>query len=887
MVERNPSKVKTRVRFPVSASFFYLRYLKKKFILHMFSSLSTLSPEELYKRLKIEEQQNNPEEIKILSNRIKESIDTSVNKYSLYSVIELLRVGAPLNPFTATEIEKALNYLMHQGTKEIEGRRVLEIFSTYKMISLVNSPILVNTVLIESLKHTTKKWAIEMIRSILEEKEEEIGKEAKELIVNKILEGTTELEYAIEKYFLLFKTTVAEMIRTRPDKIVLIRKLNEINKNIVPKEIFSEALEEATDKKSFILFVNECVVRKEVLLALEKVSEDRSPWIRTKVPLTLLRKSFDPYYSTVVAAEIRSIAVELFSRRMVDPMSQVRHTILDQIQPEYLQYIPEFIPSLLERILDKNPGVSQIAQQLSIRRLKEEFETEYKLHSINPSRCILCSLPDTHNANTKENLSTIHSNYSTLEEIKDSFTKSDYKILSCIPKLFTEEEDTNVTTIRKSLLELSNNDTSLIQRMIIRQVYHYCSTNPEEISGLFMVLIGISLLRIFSPEDRETISSCDKHTLFYNMVVYLIQNTHWIHPNCHSTPNDNILSKITEDILTTIRNSNPKDIYSTVPISLLVLFSGVYSKSTIPKEVLEVLVSRVNNLSNGILQYILRLLIITRNTNLLDSKYITGIISEYIRLRTLCIEESNTYSRSISISNLSINNISNHISTSNQIEIEEMDIPLDIVISLQLDLLEIGIRSLSLEKYLLSTILSKYTYASLEIFNGNILLSNRLISEIRPIFYSDSTIHDYIALLSIILAEGEDFIRTNDSFSEVLTLLLWWLVESSSSRSTEIFLALFKYNPKYSTLLLSFIINLKRIKVTDKDKLLYLYILSEEVQAALEKEILRTGNNPLSYIQDISLSIYQRLKDKEGWASTLILLDDNQYSSNTLTKFKK
>ncbi|KAI5184765.1 hypothetical protein NEHOM01_0367 [Nematocida homosporus] len=839
MVERNPSKVKTRVRFPVSALFLQFLSLLPMTDSDLFLKLQTESVHDIYEGLCRVEEQTDSESILGLGRVLAQNLllETKTRKYAIYAMVEILRIAAPRNPFEEKEIETLFRHLVTRGAREVEGRRALEIVGSYRMAALLEQSKLVNGLAELALDNLGKKWAIEMIDSILEEKEEDLGRDVKMRIVKKVSEGCVVLERSIEKHPLLFMQPIEEYIVASKKRVSLVRKFNSISKEVVTREVAEKCVADLMSKKEFIQFVGSTSVRREILQVVEGLSEDRSGWVRCAVVGILFGKARDSFYTAAVAAEIKEAAVAIWMRRLHDPTAVVRASTIKGTKIEDILGVSEAWKRLLERVRDTDRSVREAALQLVLAKEKEEWQVRRESEWNDRSTCFIC---------------------------RDGEVRGQEEVfVPLLLSVFIDDHLEQVELLKRFVQQwrevVGSENIECIGQWVFLEILVRVQRDVESVDHLTGCASAISILELPLP---ELVTVCQSHM-----------------------GNAAILKKVLAP-----EQMDLSSMYLTeaVPGTLLIMLAETYPKGSISTELMDLVKTKLSGLSEDNFYRAARMVSVSEYNNgdgWTPEISESGRGREYSEIKRMALSDGNEFS--LDLSRITDHSISDVCQTSTDVQEQERKLgeySKRMLISVQMDLFECCVRSALLEKVAVTYLLSG-TYADYEYFDRSVFFRQRLTIGVRS--HPDPEIRRLFSLISILVSRRPVVVFTESLLLETLSLLCWFFIEYNRVRAVEIITALFLGNTSLAQEFFSLFVNLKRFKIEDAAKLQEMYVLSEEVYAVLDKEASKIGINPAQYSNELPDGLYDRLKMRGGWATTLLLLDDNQFSANILTRFKQ
>ncbi|KAI5189650.1 hypothetical protein NEMIN01_0603 [Nematocida minor] len=800
-------------------------------------ALADLPPKEMYAKLCEIKQQGAEEDTNYIAGKISEcekGLRHRKHFHLLYATIEILRIAAPHNPFSEESIKEAFKQLVHKGPRHSEDKRAFEIIAHYRMVSLIDSVKTINTLAELALLNLSQKWSLEMLQSIVEEKEEDLGREVKIKIAKRVAEGSSLLEVFIEKYPVLFMPAVSEVIRAaKKSQIELVRKFNTLSKEVVTMEVIEAIINERNNKKEFLAFVGDAAVRQEMLKAVEDLSEDRSAWIRCQVPIILLNKSKSIFYTSAAAASIRNSALEIIKRRMHDSSSQVRLGMLKEITPAVMSDLSEVKHAVVERLRDTSRDVRKEALKILALEYSEVLQKDANEIHRNADACFICR--------KKETQSTF--------------------LVDLLLSIFINDHAVQVSLVKTFFNALTTSER------FGRDVLHMA------------LLAEIFCMVLKSPEDIETLTGCS------SALGILGINSFEKYSVCSSHGNTvELLMKILGPDLYGLEVIPTKD----SPISMVIMLCEGYPKGSIPQHLLNLLKLLLPSVSEDTFYRIARILTVTEHNGgngWGEAEEYTGYSKQYLEIKQ--ITSSNAYDFSMDISRMEDNSM---ISAGNvSVDISEQEKKLDgyckkMLMMVQMDLLECCIRSALLEraifKYFLSHPYTDHTY-----FEKSLFFKQRLVIGIRS--HPDVEIRLMFSVLSVLVCQQTSLTLNSKSVISILSFLCWVSIEYTRARAVEAVCSLFRSNVSLAQEFFSFFTNLKRLQIEDTDKQNELYILSEEVCSMLVKETSKLGINPAQYSNDMPPGLCEELKLRGGWATALFILDDDHFSANLLTVFKQ
>ncbi|KAH9386461.1 uncharacterized protein NEMAJ01_1357 [Nematocida major] len=797
-------------------------------------ALAELPPKEMYARLCEVKQQAAEEDLDYLGEKIEKLLKaekTAKIMPVLHSAVEVLRISAPYNPFSEETVQGLFKHLAIRGPKQAEDKKALEIIACYKMVALLENVKTVNSLAELALLNLSQKWSLEMLQSIVEEKEEDLGKEVKAKIVKKIADGSSVLGGFIEKHPLLFMPAVCELITTASrSKMGLVAKFNALSKEIVSREAIEACLDEKTNKKDFLNFVGESTVRREMLGIVESLAEDRSMWVRCKVPEILYAKSKSTFYTSATAASIRESAVEIWGRRMHDSSAQVRLEMLKKTTPAQIAEVPEMRAAVLERLRDTNRDVRREALKIAAQECMETLQKD--AGSAHAGACFVCR---------KRGIKT-------------------FAVVDVLMSMFIDDHAAQVGLVKAFFASLMAGKASctLAQQHILAEIFYMVDAAPEDIEKLTGCAAALSVLDINAFDVPDV---CSAH-----------QNT----------------VKLLEKVLGP--ESAPTHAVPSVdsPISIVVMLCEGYPKGHIPGELMEILRKLAKKASEDIFYRVARLISVAEyNTGSgwgAPLEYDSGLPREYLEIKQACTSEG--YDFSMDMSRIEDNSLLGSVSMSTDMVEQEKKLEgfsRKMLLMVQMDLLECCIRSAILERTVFKHLLSR-PYEEHAYFEGSLFFKQRLVIGIRS--HPDTEIRLIFSVVSVLVCRQTSLALNGKSVISVLGLLCWVCIEYTRERAVEAVMSLFRSNAQIAQEFFSFFANLKRFSVEDQHKKTELYVLSEEVHAMLVKEASKLGINPAQYSNDMPAGLVEELKVRGGWAATLSVLDDDHFSANLLTVFK-
>ncbi|KAI5137075.1 uncharacterized protein NESG_00585 [Nematocida ausubeli] len=789
-------------------------------------------PKEMYKILSAIKQEAPEEDIDYLGHKITiagKTEKTRKSPYLLYSMIETLRIGAPHNPFTLEQVKELFKEIIHRGPKQAEDKKILEIIACYRMVSLLTDVKTINNLAELSLLNISQKWSLEMLQSIVEEKEEDLGREIKLKIAKRVAEGSSILGFFIEKYPLLFMPAVKEIIlSTKKSKIEIIKRFNSLNKEVVTVAAIKQATESSKDKKEFLKFVQEASVRQEILKYVETLAEDRSQWIRCQVPKILYRKSKSTFYTSASGAVIRESAVSIWKNRLQDTSAQVRQEILKTAAHEGIRDLKEIQQAILERIRDTNRDVRKEA--ISVISSLAAEAIEYAQSS--REKCFICRRNNSQN------------------EI----------FIPLLLSIFIDDHAAQVTMIKAVLDSLAKTTSNtMVQQEIIAEIFHMVHKSPEDIeklTGCASALVALGL------STYEEVFSCSKHSPTVDLIKKITS------PG--SATKQEI--KLTED----------------TPVCLILMHLEGYSRGQIPVSFLSLLKKLSERISEALFYRIARIITVAQYSAVMQwgapEEYKEGGYPRaYLEARQICITEGQDFS--IDLSRIEENrSILGNIS----MDVAEQERRLfefggTLLLMLQMDFLECGNRSALLERTVFKYILSCKSSELPECVDW-LFFKQRLVCGIRQ--HPDTEIRLIFSAILVLIYQRTTIVLNIKGILSLLSFLCWISVEYRQPRIVDAVQSIFHSNTEHAQEIFSFFMNLKRIKIEEDERQNEMYILSEEVTAMLVRETSKLGINSAQYSNELPDGFCEELRIRGGWATTLQLLDDDRFSSNLLTVFK-
>jgi len=803
----------------------------------IFEKLKALPPKDIYSELLSRAEQSASESALGLGRHLASflSADRQTRRYAVYALFETLRIVAPENPCADKEMDRAFEYLASRAPREKEGTRALEIAAKYKMVALVESSKIVNELAELSVDNVSKTWARDMLESILEEKEEDLGKEVKRKIVKKIAEGCAALYACVENHPLVFSSSMEDLIRASDKrKILLIKKFNLLNKEALSRDFIEQAVDTLAEKKEFLKFVSECSVRREVLDAVAAMSEDKSPWIRANVPVVLFKKSKDAFYTAAVSSEVRNRAREIFSTRMHDPSSQVRAEVLKLLSSEdILEMCSKDL--ILERARDVDRSVRAEAIRVVTEIYSKKIQYDLKRIRINPAiytGCAICLRKD----------------------------KTPGFIVPLLLTVFISEHQSQLELVSSffKAMDETEGGKEIFPQVMFSEVFEHVEKSPCDADSLTGCVAARYLLEVQGAVDVQTCES-------------------------HSTAG-NILKKLLNQESVCLRTNT---IDRTTPPVLVVMAAETYAKGAIPEAVLLALKSLISEVTKDLFYKIARILTVSEYSGgsgwsgVSDSKD----AQEYLEIKRMCTSDSGEFS--LDISRITENLVDESASLIGDIQMEEkklLERDHRTVIMVQMDFLECCVRSALLERAAMKILLSG-SYVDHAYFDQSVFFKQRVLVGAK--LHPDSEIRLLFTVIYVLISRSIHMAMTEKGLLDALALLSWFFVEYNSTRGAEVVSSVFVRFKSHASVFFSVFANLKRFKVQNEQKQTSLYVLSEEVQDALVKECVKAGANPAQYSRDMPPSLFEDLKIRGGWATSLMALDDDQFSSNLLTTFKR
>ncbi|KAI5192328.1 hypothetical protein NECID01_1894 [Nematocida sp. AWRm77] len=842
-----------------------------------FVSLGTLGPKEVYAQLVKETEQKSSEELLSLCEHLGSLLDTEQSrKHVVYSIVEVLRLLAPKNPFEEAAIDSVFRYLAAKGPKDPEGKRALETVGSYRMVALLENTKLVNALAESALAHLSKTWASEVLQSILEEKEEDLGREVKSKIVKGAAGGNISLEGFVQAHPLLFLPSISELVcATERKKIALIKKFNSISKDVITPKLVEESIEDLQEKKDFLRFVEESTVRRELLGVVKSLSEDRSVWIRCQVPATLLKKSKDPFYTAAVGAEIRKSALEVWRRRMHDTSSAVRAGVLRNVQHADLQGCPEAKELVLERVRDTEAGVREEALRLCSEEYKAYFAVCRKRKALGACAetgrafCAVCMQQE---RSPTCLVSVLQSLFIDDHAAQVSLVKKFFAGLHALDRLDRlEEEDVldNLDNRSDRLDRLDRGDVldgsetlRVFDTVLLGEIYRAVEENPCDFEILMSCMVSLSLLEVSCAMPSDV---CLKHKDTLTALVQVLSLPH----------EDTLVERMGHE----------------TPPSLLVMVAEMCFKGGVPASYLSLLKDVLGRVPERLFYRISRMVTIAEHNGDaawkdMPSSALTDAYRETKQIATMDGAEAS----------LDISKIAEHTHTSaesflsaSSVNVQAQEAllcskPFGMRFAVLLDLLECCVRSALLERVSLAELTSS-TYAEYAEIDSSVFFRQRLTAGVRS--HPDLEIRLLFSVIYTLVSKAPHLQLEEKSLKDLLVMLCWVLLEYRSARGPEVIAALLRGNRAHAQEFFSVFVNLKRLSVHNEEKRTEMYVLSEEVCAVLEKICAKAGINTAQYTNELPPMLVESLRARGGWTATLTLLEDNQFSSNLLTVFKQ
>lgn len=826
--------------------------------MNRFLGLCRRPAREIYEGLCKEAQTEGSPELEALSKAVSAALkkEGRSRKYAVYAAVELLRIVAPWNPFSDEEIEIAIKSLI-KGAKEEEAQKALETVAGYKMVALISSGKRVNELAKLSLSWFSKKWAQEMLQSIIEEKEEEIGKETKKRVVEKAVEGNVYLESYIEKHRLLFAPAVKEIVlEKKTGKIELIKRFNQISKNIISLDLIEQCLDELADKKEFILFLSECTVRKEILQTAISLSEDRSAWIRCHIPHLLFKKARDTFYTAAAAAEIGNMAIEVWKKRMHDLSGSVRAGAIRLADAKMVLASPEAKQLILERVRDKERVVRKEALNLIGREFKEML---LRANRGAKGSCFIC-------------LYLVDCPRVCVQILASIFIK-EYK--------YQEIMIRNYFSQIKEEVDIECKD--IVAQIVFCDLLAYVLDYPEDIDTLILCERALQIAKI---DLLDNWSLCEKHISIASLArkALVEDGVNGLVP---------LLIEPIKNILNTSNTSSTPNI----PNSLLVRIAEKSSIDTVcSTEILSLLHKIAGSTDGQIFFRTARLITIAENNGKNGWNHIVAISNtakEYVEIKKLAHGSGLDAEFSIDISKI-INRSQEIAGNPSSLSLEStadreeqlamiLQYSPSVIVMLQINFLECQIRSAILEQASAFVLLNG-TYLQHKNL-ANSFLFQQIVEEGIKV-HADTEIRLLLTAISALVNETFPYMLSEKPLLELLSFLCWLFLAYKAERAPEVILSLLDSHIDQAKEFFSVFVNLKRLKIDDQKKEREMYILSEEVCSALERKISKIGVNPAQYTNEMPEILLSSIKGHGGWASRLYLADDNQFSTNILTTFK-
>ncbi|EIJ89279.1 hypothetical protein NEPAR06_0777 [Nematocida parisii] len=751
----------------------------------------------------------------------------------LYSMVETLRIAAPYNPFTPEMLRDLFKQLIQRGPRRPEEKKALEIIASYRMVTLVSDVKIVNALAELALLNISHAWSGDMLQSIVEEKEEDLGKEIKAKIVKRVAEGSSTLGVFISNYPLLFMPAVNELIlSSKRSKTELIKRFNSLNKEVITVELIEKAIETSQEKKEFLKFVREASVRHEVIKYLETLEEDRSAWVRCEIPVILYKKAQSPFYTTAIARSIRISGISAWKKRLQDASASVRQDMLRAAdQEDIITHLPELMEDIIERTRDISVEVRKEALGILAKTYAGEMHRDMLASSEVP--CFVCRKKET-----------------------------DGILVSTLLSIFIQDHAVQLDMVKGFFKRLTSDALKVEDRIpqaILLEIYQAVVKQPEDIETLIGCAAALNLLGITLSYDKDP---CDAH----KKTIDLIRIS---------------LSIGDTDAKAVVEERSPP--------CLVVMLCEKYPKGLIPKELLVFLKSLTKAVGIDLFCRIARIITVAQyNTGLgwgtLEEYAEHGTPREYLEIKQMCTTEGGDFSIDLS----RVEDRSLLAGSEVSIDIQQQERKLNecntkILLMVQMDLLECCIRSAILErtvfKYLLSQPYSAHTY-----FENSLFFKQRLAIGIRS--HPDTEIRLLFSVISVLICQQTSLSLNSKGILSVLSLLCWLSIEYTHTRTVEVVFSLFRANIPLAQDFFSFFMNLKRVAIEDTVRQTELYILSEDVSAMLVRETSKLNINSAQYSNELPSGFCEELRLRGGWAATLLLLDDDRFSSNLLTVFK-
>ncbi|KAI5172030.1 hypothetical protein NEFER03_1275 [Nematocida sp. LUAm3] len=792
-------------------------------------------PKSIYAALCEEQQTKEEERMQIAAELLKRAKKGEDKKYLIYASIEVLRIVAPRNPHTPEGIEEIFKYLILKAPLHKEGKRALETVAKYKMVALLDSPKIINSLALVAINHISKSWGKLLLHSIIEEKEEELEADVKMKIVRKIGEGASFLDVYVTMHPILFISTTKEYFLRQDKKVIEKLKIfNDLSKEVITKELVENIIEKVS-KKEFLLFIEENTVRKELLELIENMSEDRSSFVRCKVPLILLKKAEDPFYTAALAQRIKEKGLEQWRKRIYDTSSLVRSSLLKLTDIKYM-CIPEVREEVLMRIRD----IEQTVREEALKKLSEDWiDTKKKRNEHNQcnTSCFLC-----------------------LDKEKTDGSHLSEFFLPIAMSIFIEEGLKQRMLIRKTFKEIdhifSGEEGQLVSQGLFKEIHEKMkhSSDVEELTGCcsLFVLLGIEIPDISQAclEDIHT-SACLKRILV---------------PNTQYTPPD-------------------LSILKTFSHGMKIMLMETYPKSLVPSSLLLEIKKDIPDLSEKNFFRVLRIVNISGNSiiELWMKEKVSDREKTYFDIKRIALSEGTEFS--LDLSRIKGSDEEPEESLENLKEKQDLlsDAPLLYRMMVLLDILEDSLRSFILEKSVIKALFTSQ-YTELIELSSSLFFRQRVLLGAKTHRNPETKL--IFSLLSTLCIKASKLQLDSKMLKDLLILLIWCFMEYSETRAAEIVSSLFQ---EYSYLpedFFSIFVNLKRMRLLNQEKQRSLYVLSETVYSLLDKEAEKKNINSKQFSNNLPDALYSGLLEKEGWASSLLLLNEDQFTTNLLTTFK-
>lgn len=778
--------------------------------------------------------------------------DKKKKRYAAYSVIEILRILAPKNCFAEETIEEVFSYIAEHASSQKEGPRALQTVASYKMAALIDSPGIINALCMTALNHLSRSWSLDIIRSVIEEKDEVLGKEVKQKLVQHAAEKNSPLHSVLASWPQLFTEAVREHVEKTEKKVVLIKHFNVISKDLLTQKLLACVLQDPRDRKDLLQFLQGSTVRREVLFVIRELEEDRSAAIRSAVPFVLLRKAADPFYTTWVSAQIKKEAVEIWKKRTRDSSQTVRLYVF-----KHTQYRDIGDPNALEEVLSASIMDVSYQVRVEVLRLIKEAYVDALNNRAYPKRklesCFMC----------RGNSGKV----SCLVPLLSS---------ACIPE-YKEQTD----LLKEFLGYFSLQHAALFAEEILQEIYAYSVQHPEKADSIKIVTGVLAFLEYRLPDMPNLSDSVTENS---EIDTSQVCNEH--------KPAVAAITKLLGRSETEISSA------SELPPSLVIPLAEKYLDFGIPFFLFSRLDALLETVPRDIFYQIARIITVTEAVSALGWAEIrtrTKEVEEYTEVKGIATAENTNASKNSLVLNLSDiteqEEDPKHAPAENEHTTRYeaswrllQDADPNMLLMVMLDLITVSVRSQALEEACIRALLSESTAEQFSNTRDSLFTAERLIFLIRNSRNTEERI--LLCAIQTLLSPEKGPVLDAESLGPFLHYLCWVFVQYDRSRATEIIRALFLRQKPQVHQFFAVSVNLKRFSVRDAGKQRDLYVLSEEMHALVEKEASKIGINPSQFANDLPETLQADLRDRGGWAAFLEVLNDAQYSSNLLTNFR-